>query len=119
MKAYVLHRSGKPEVLKIKEVPDPVPGDGEVLVKLDAIGLNYAEVLSRTGLYGWAPKRPYIPGMERAGTIIALGEGVQDRQIGQKVMTASQYGTYAEKIAIPAIQARPAIDDRRCTIPCA
>ena len=111
MKAYLLKRAGRPEVLKLAEVPDPVPGPGEVLISLDAIGLNYAEILSRKGLYGWAPKRPYIPGMEGAGTIIALGDSVQDRQVGQKVMTAAQYGMYAEKISVPAMQALPVIDN--------
>jgi len=106
----VLKRSGRAELLKMQEVADPRPGPGEVLVSLEAIGLNYAEILSRKGLYGWAPKRPYIPGMEGAGTIIALGDGVQDRQVGQKVMTAAQYGMYAEKINVPAIQALPVIE---------
>jgi NADPH:quinone reductase-like Zn-dependent oxidoreductase len=73
MKAIVLDRHGGPEVLRVRTVPDPVPGAGEVRVRVEAIGVNYAEVLSRKGLYGWAPAMPYTPGMEATGTIDALG----------------------------------------------
>ena len=69
MKAYVLKSSGKPSVLKLSNVPDPIPGKGEVLVQMKYIGINYAEIMSRKGLYGWAPKRPYILGMEGSGVI--------------------------------------------------
>ena len=76
MKAYPLRRHGKPQVLKLEDVPEPTPGNGEVRVRLKSIGLNYAEILSRKGLYGWAPDKPYIPGMEGYGEIDALGNGV-------------------------------------------
>jgi len=101
MKAYILKSSGKPSVLKLTEIPDPVPGKGEVLVQLKYIGLNYAEILSRKGLYGWAPKRPYILGMEGSGIIEKIGEGVEENRIGQEVMVGTQYGCYAEKIVVP------------------
>src|ERR1043165_4930743 len=90
MKAVVLTRYGAPEVLRITDVPEPVPGDGEVRVRIRAIGLNYAEVLSRRGLYGWAPALPYILGMEAFGELD-----------GQPVVVGTQFGTYAEWICVP------------------
>ena len=104
MKAVLLRRTGPPGVLRWADVPDPEPGSGEVRVRVEAFGLNYAEVLSRKGLYGWAPKRPYIPGMEAVGTVDAVGPGV-DRQVGERVLVGTQYGAYAEKVVVPAAQA--------------
>lgn len=110
MRAIVLHRHGAPEVLRVREVPDPVPGAGEVRVRVEAIGVNYAEVLSRKGLYGWAPAMPYTLGMEATGTIDALGAGVEGRAIGERVIVGAQHGAYAEKIVVPERQALPAVD---------
>src|ERR671916_3411500 len=98
MKAIVLERHGGPEVLRVRTVPDPVPGPGEVRVRVEAIGVNFAEVLSRKGLYGWAPAMPYTPGMEATGTIEALGTGVEGRAVGERVIVGAQYGAYAEWI---------------------
>ena len=109
MKAYLLKTSGKPNSLKISEIPNPVPVKGEVLVKLKYAGINYAEIMSRKGLYGWAPKRPYILGMEGSGIIEAVGEDVDKSRIGQEVMVGTQYGCYAEKIAVPSQQAIPCV----------
>jgi len=109
MKAIVLTRHGGPDVLRARDVPEPVPGAGEVLVRVEAIGVNYAEILSRKGLYGWAPAMPYTPGMEATGTIEALGAGVQGRAVGERVIVGAQYGAYAEKIVVPERQALPAI----------
>ena len=111
MKAYVLTRHGPPSVLCASEVPAPEPRSGEVRVRLRAIGLNFAEVLSRKGLYGWAPKRPYIPGMEAAGEIEALGTGVTGRRLGEPVIVGAQHGCYAQQICIPVHQALPAIPE--------
>ncbi len=109
MKAIVLERHGGPEVLRVRDVPDPVPGPGEVRVRVEAIGINYAEVLSRKGLYGWAPPMPYTPGMEAVGTLDALGAGVEGRAIGERVIVGAQYGTYAERVVVPERQALPAV----------
>ena len=110
MKAYPPHRHGKPQVLKLENVPEPKPEKGEVRVKLKYIGLNYAEILSRKGLYGWAPDKPYIPGMEGFGEIDALGEDVDNFELGQPVIVGSQYGNYAEKVVIPVEQALTLFD---------
>ena len=82
VRAIVLDRHGGPDVLRVRTVPDPTPGPGEVRVRVEAIGVNYAEVLSRNGLYGWAPPMPYTPGMEATGTVELLGPGVERPVIG-------------------------------------
>lgn len=110
MKAIVLDRHGGPDVLRVRELPDPAPGAGEVRVRVEAIGVNYAEILSRKGLYGWAPKMPYTLGMEAAGTIDALGAGVEGREVGERVIVGAQHGAYAEMIVVPHQQALRAID---------
>jgi NADPH2:quinone reductase len=109
MKAIVLERHGGPEVLRVREVPVPVPGAGEVRVRVEAVGVNYAEVLSRKGLYGWAPPLPYTPGMEATGTIDALGPGVEGRTVGERVIVGAQHGAYAERMVVPERQALPAL----------
>ena len=90
MNAVVLDRYGGPEVLRIRDVPLPEPRAGEVRVRIRAIGLNFAEVLSRRGLYGWAPALPYILGMEAFGELD-----------GEPVVVGTQFGTYAEWICVP------------------
>ncbi len=109
MRAIVLERHGGPQVLRVREAPDPVPGAGEVRVRVEAIGVNFAEVLSRKGLYGWAPPLPYTPGMEATGTIDALGPGVEGRAVGERVVVGAQHGAYAERIVVPERQALPAL----------
>ena len=111
MRAYQLKKTGPPESLTIETLPDPKPGKDEVVVKLETIGLNYAEIQSRRGLYAWAPKRPYTPGMEGYGKIIATGSNVHERQIGEPVIVAAQYGCYAEQVCVPARQALPAMTE--------
>jgi len=101
MKAYQLKKSGKSNVLKIAELSEPDCKPNEVKVKIRKIGINYAEILSRKGLYSWAPKKPYTPGMESFGEIVAVGEQVIKRKIGDLVITGSQYGAYAEYICVP------------------
>jgi NADPH:quinone reductase-like Zn-dependent oxidoreductase len=71
--------------MRLRVVPDPTPTAGEVRVHVEAIGVNYAEVLSRKGLYGWAPAMPYTLGMEATGTIDLLGAGADRRAIGERV----------------------------------
>jgi len=109
MRAVILRRHGGPEVLQVGEAPAPAPGPGEVAVDVAAIGINYAEVLSRKGLYGWAPALPYVLGMEATGRIVTLGDGVTDRQVGEPVIVGAQTGCYAERVVVPAAQALPAL----------
>lgn len=111
MKAYTFSRPGKPSVLQLKDIPEPsAPGPGQVLVQNQTLGLNFAEILSRKGQYSWAPKRPYTPGMECYGTILAVGQGVSKERIGQEVICGMQYGGYAEKVLVPDFMAFPALE---------
>ncbi len=109
MRAYILARHGPPSILRPAELPDPQPGPGQVRVRVEAIGINYAEVLSRKGLYGWAPRLPYVPGMEAAGRIDAAGEGVR-RAPGEPVIAGMQHGAYATSIVVDEGAALPALD---------
>ncbi len=108
MKAYLLRKAGAPDSLKIEEVSEPTPKSGEVKIKISHIGLNYAEILSRRGQYSWAPKKPYIPGMEAFGEVVEVGEGVDSVKVGYKVIAGSQYGSYAEYICVRQYLAFPA-----------
>lgn len=107
MLAYRLSQHGPAESLTLQDMPEPVPGVGEVRVKVRRIGINYAEILSRRGQYRWAPPLPYVLGMEAYGEIEAVGEGV-DRSIGESVIAGWQHGSYAEKMIVPEYMALPA-----------
>lgn len=91
--AIVIRSLGGPEVLKVEEIDVPPPGPGEVRIRQAAIGLNFIDVYFRTGLY--KTDLPFIPGKEGAGTVTALGEGVTDFAVGDRVAYASADGAYA------------------------
>jgi len=109
VKAILLTRHGPPELLSLVDVAEPAPERGQVRVRVETIGLNYAEVLSRKGQYGWAPPLPYVPGMEAYGEVEAVGPGVEHRRVGDKVIVLGQYGAYAEKLVVRETQAVPAL----------
>jgi NADPH2:quinone reductase len=100
MRAIVLESYGGPEVLTLREVPEPVPGPDEVLVEVAATAVNRADLLQVRGLYPGPPMAHEIPGMELAGRIVGLGERVQDREVGEQVMAIVGGGAYAERIAV-------------------
>ena len=77
MRAIVIPRYGRPEVLEVREMPDPHPGPGEVRIRVHAAGLNFAETSARQGLYPDAPKPPCVVGYEVSGVLDELGQGVQ------------------------------------------
>ncbi len=111
MRAVVITQPGGPEVLRLEEVPDPVPGAGEVLVKVAAAGLNRADVLQRQGHYPPPPGSPPYPGMECSGEIVELGPGVTGWQVGDEVCALLGGGAYAEKVAVPQGQLLPIPDE--------
>jgi len=86
MKAVIFHRRGTPDVLSYEDVPDPVPGPGEVLVRIGACGLNHLDLHVREGSHGMRAPLPHIGGLEPAGTIAALGPGVSDWSVGDRVI---------------------------------
>jgi NADPH2:quinone reductase len=100
MKAILVYETGGPEKLKLVEVPAPVPGPGEALVKLGAIGVNFIDIYFRTGLY--KSDLPVTLGMEGAGVVEAVGEGVTEVSVGDRVAYAMARGSYAEYHAISA-----------------
>ena len=100
MRAIRVHETGGPEVLRLEEVAPPTPGQGQVLVRVAATGLNYIETYQRTGLYKL--ELPFTPGGEFAGTVEAVGPGVTGWAVGERVATASGTGGYAELALAPA-----------------
>ncbi|MBV6696624.1 zinc-binding dehydrogenase [Kitasatospora aureofaciens] len=108
MRAVRIEEFGGPEVLVPSEVPDPVAGPGQVLVRLAAAGVNRADALLRSGRYHRAGRPPLIPGVEGAGTVLAVGAGVTGFEVGDRVLAmgeAGRPGFYAELAAVDADRA--------------
>ncbi len=97
MRAIVCEAFGGPEVLAVREVPDPPPpGPGEVQVRIGARGVQYVDVLMLAGKYQFRPEPPFIPGNEGAGEVIAVGDGVTRFKLGDKIMSRHRLGAFAE-----------------------
>lgn len=107
MKAVFYDGAGGPEVMVLKEVPAPVPADGEVLIDVAAAGLNRADVQQRRGVYPPPPGASEIPGLEVSGRIAAVGPGVAGFAPGDEVCALLAGGGYAEQVAVPAGQVLP------------
>lgn len=110
MRAVTITRYGPPSVLEVRESPDPEPAAGEVRVRVEAAGLNFAEVSARQGLYPDAPKPPCVVGYEGAGVVDALGEGVTEPAVGTRVLFMKRFGAHASVICTPAWLAFPIPD---------
>ncbi|WP_026554124.1 quinone oxidoreductase family protein [Arthrobacter sp. 35W] len=106
--AIVADAPGGPEVLQTAQVPTPEPGPGQLLIKVAAAGVNFIETYERTGIYN--VPFPFTPGAEASGTITAVGEGVVDFAVGQRVATAEGRATYAEYALLDAHTALPVPD---------
>ena len=100
MKAVRVHEYGGPEVLRYEDAPVPSPGQGEALVKVAVSGLNFIDVYYRTGIY--TTGFPFTNGLEGAGTVTAIGPGVSEVQVGDRVGWCMVLGSYAEYAAVPA-----------------
>jgi NADPH:quinone reductase len=97
MKAIVIHEYGVPEVMKVEDVPTPEPSETQVLVRVEAAGVNPVDTYLRTGIHAHAPKLPYTPGKDGAGVVESVGGGVTKFKSGDRVYTAGSIsGTYAE-----------------------
>jgi NADPH:quinone reductase-like Zn-dependent oxidoreductase len=101
MRAVVITRHGTPEVLEVEERPDPPVGPGEVRVSVHAAGINFADLLARTGMYPDAPKPPLVVGYEVAGEVESVGDGVESVAAGDRVMAGTRFGGYAELVTVP------------------
>jgi len=102
MKAIQIHETGGPEVLKLAELPIPEPGPGQVLIRVEAIGVNFVELYFRKGVY--KTTLPFTPGSEAAGTVEELGPGVTGFATGDAVASVSVLGSYAEYALVTAAQ---------------
>ncbi len=108
MKAIRVHEFGEPEVMRFEEVPDPRCGPGQVLVKIQAVGVNPVDTYIRAGLYAMKPTLPYTPGSDASGAVEAVGEGVKRFRVGDRIYTAGTIsGAYAEKALCLESQVHP------------
>ncbi|HET9118051.1 MAG TPA: quinone oxidoreductase [Pseudonocardiaceae bacterium] len=108
MRAIQITETGGPDVLRLVELPDPKPGPGHLLVDVAAAGINYIDTYQRSGAY--PVPLPFIPGSEGAGTVSAIGPGVADFAVGDRVAWATSPGSYAEQTIVPADQVVPVPD---------
>ena len=109
MRQIWITKIGPPEVLEVKEAPDPEPKAGEVRIRVEASGVNFADIMGRLGLYPDLPPIPVVPGYEVSGHIDAVGAGVAPNWAGRDVLAATRFGGYADTICVPIKQvfARP------------
>jgi NADPH2:quinone reductase len=114
MKAMRFHQHGGPEVLVYEDAPTREAGPGEAIVRIEAIGLNYIDTYHRDGLY--PVELPCIPGMEAAGTIARIGDGVEGVNVGDRVAYAGALGAYAEEAAVAVDRLVPLPDDISCEV---
>jgi NADPH:quinone reductase-like Zn-dependent oxidoreductase len=104
MRQVLIPRFGPPDVFEMRELPDPVPGRGEVRIRVRAAGINFADVLARLGLYPDAPKPPMVVGYEVAGQIDAAGGEVTGLTEGDRVVALTRFGGYADTVVVPVSQ---------------
>jgi NADPH:quinone reductase-like Zn-dependent oxidoreductase len=102
MRAVVIPRHGGPEVLEVRERPDPSVGSGEVRIEVRAAGINFADLMARSGIYPDAPRPPCVVGYEVAGVVESVGAGVEGIATGDRVMAATRFGGHAEFCTVRA-----------------
>ena len=110
MRQIWITRAGPPEVLAVREAPDPEPKGGEVRIRVEASGVNFADIIGRMGLYPDLPAIPVVPGYEVSGRVDAAGAGGGGDWVGHDVVAMTRFGGYADTVCVPAKQvfARPA-----------
>ena len=101
MRSVVITKHGGPGVLEVQERPDPQPGPGEVRIEVAAVGVNFADVMARMGLYPDAPKTPCVVGYEVAGKIAELGPDVHGFDLGARVLASTKFGGYSSEVVVP------------------
>src|SRR3954471_129821 len=111
MRALVIPRPGPCDVLEIQERPDPKPGRGQVLVRVKAAGINFADLMARQGLYPDAPNLPAVVGYEFAGDVESVGEGTADVEPGPGAPGGCRFGGCSEVVATSADNVVPLPDD--------
>ena len=110
MREIWITKAGPPEVLEVREAPDPEPKAGEVRIRVEATGVNFADIMGRLGIYPDLPPMPVVPGYEVGGRIDAVGTGVEGSWVGRDVLAVTRFGGYADTVCVPTNQvfARPA-----------
>jgi NADPH:quinone reductase-like Zn-dependent oxidoreductase len=104
MKQTWVTRNGGPEVLQVREAPDPEVESGAVRIRVEATGVNFADVLARIGLYPDAPKPPCVLGYEVAGVVDAVGPGAEGFRVGDRVLAITRFGGYSSVVVTPTLQ---------------
>lgn len=104
MRSVYIPKAGPPEILEIREAPDPLPRDGEVIIRVKASGVNFADVSARLGFYPDAPPFPCVVGYEVSGVVDKVGASVRDFAVGDRVIALTRFGGYADVVAVPAAQ---------------
>ncbi len=107
----MITKHGGPEVLEVQERPDPEPGPGQIRIAVRAAGINFADLMARSGVYPDAPSPPSVIGYDIAGEVEAVGEGVSSHQVGDRVLAGTRFGGYAELVAVDEGQALPLPDE--------
>jgi synaptic vesicle membrane protein VAT-1 len=107
MRQVWITRAGPPEVLAIREAPDPEPSDGDVRVRVLRSGINFADLMARVGLYPDAPPLPCVVGYEVSGTVDRIGKGVTAVKPGDRVMAMPKFGGYTDTLMVPEAQVFP------------
>ena len=107
MKALLSHEPGGPETLRLDEIPAPVAAPGELIVRVRACAINFPDVLIIEDKYQLKPQRPFAPGGEIAGEVLAMGEGISGWSIGARLIAALGFGGLAEQVIVPADRAIP------------
>src|ERR687894_1810655 len=102
MRQIVTTTTGDISVLKVQEKSDPTPGEGEVVIRVRAAGLNFADILSRQGLYPDSPPKPCVMGYEVSGVVEAVGKGVNSSFNGKSVVALTRFGGQSELVAVKA-----------------
>ncbi len=110
MRQVWITKTGKPDVLVVKEAADPVAGKGEVRVRVKAAGINFADLMARVGLYPDAPPLPCVVGYEVSGVVDQIGEGATGVAIGDRVLAMCKFGGYSDVVVVPAAQAIKMLD---------
>jgi len=104
MKQIYIPKAGPPEVLELRETKDPEPAAGQLRIRVEATGINFADIMGRLGIYPDLPKMPVVPGYEVAGRVDAVGQGADQRWVGKDVLAMTRFGGYADVVCVPEIQ---------------
>lgn len=105
MRRVVFRRNGPPDVLEVQELDDPTPGPGQLRIRVDAAGVNFADVMARLGVYPDAPPLPSVVGYEVSGTVDAVGDGVSPDRVGEGVVAMTRFGGYSDAVLVDDGQA--------------